>query len=70
MLSVVAGGLSRQLVQSVAALGPDYVAVRGAACFGSREGTISRPHVEELVQLVQRQPAFAAAVGTEARQTV
>ncbi len=54
MLAVVGGGLNRANIPAVAALAPDYVAVRGAACQGQRCGGLSRQRVERLVELVRR----------------
>jgi uncharacterized protein (UPF0264 family) len=43
LIAVVAGSLARGTIGAVAALDPDYVAVRGGVCRGGRDGTIC-PH--------------------------
>ncbi len=53
MLTVVAGSLGIEDLATVGRLAPDYVAIRGAACAGSRQTCIEE-------QLVKR---FADAVG-------
>jgi uncharacterized protein (UPF0264 family) len=52
MLAVLGGSLSIDSAARIAALGPDYVAVRGAACDGGRNGTLSATRVRQLVELV------------------
>ncbi|MEX2559137.1 MAG: (5-formylfuran-3-yl)methyl phosphate synthase, partial [Pirellulales bacterium] len=60
MLSVVAGSLSPATIRRLLPLGPDYIAVRGAACRGSRAGPLDGQRLECLVDLV-RGPRRAAA---------
>ena len=54
----LAGSLSRSAAKRCAALGPDWIAVRGAACEGSRTGTVRRDLVFDLKRhTVERSPA-------------
>ena len=53
MLIVLAGSLAVEDLAILKSLAPDFLAIRGAACEGSRTGSIRR-------ELVER---FAAAVG-------
>lgn len=48
LLCVVGGSLTAAVIPTVAACGPDYVAVRGAACEGGRSGAISAARIREL----------------------
>lgn len=48
MLAVVGGGLTEGSLGDVLACGPDYVAVRGAACRGGRQGRLDRDLVSRL----------------------
>jgi uncharacterized protein (UPF0264 family) len=48
MLAVIAGSLDGKTIPQIAALSPDYVAVRGAACRGGRSGPLDRGLIEEL----------------------
>ena len=57
MLAVVGGGLTRDGIAEIVSLGPDYVAVRGAACRGSRSGTLDRQRMRRLVELIRRHSA-------------
>ena len=50
MVAVVAGSLSVETVPLAAALDPDYVAVRGAACLGSRNGPINAECIARLIE--------------------
>jgi len=52
MLAVLAGSLTMPAIARLLPLGPDYVAVRGAACAGARDGALSGPLVRELAELV------------------
>lgn len=52
MLVVLGGALSPDTIPQVLLLRPDYVAVRGAACAGSRSGAICGRRVRELAALV------------------
>jgi uncharacterized protein (UPF0264 family) len=49
-LAVLGGSLSMATVGRVAALGPDYVAVRGAVCRNGREGPLEGELVEQLAR--------------------
>jgi uncharacterized protein (UPF0264 family) len=56
-LVVLAGGLDRAAIQSLARLRPDYFAVRGAACFGGdRLAAIDPARVAALARLVSIEP--------------
>ena len=48
MLCALAGGLHREDVPVAAALGPDIIGVRGAACVGGRRGRIRSDRVASL----------------------
>jgi uncharacterized protein (UPF0264 family) len=48
MLSVAGGSLSLETIEKVAACGVDYVAVRGAACEGNREGPVSGDRIAAI----------------------
>lgn len=49
---VLAGGLSIDLIPTAASFQPDYIAVRGAACDGDRQGKISRDAVRRLKAVI------------------
>jgi uncharacterized protein (UPF0264 family) len=56
-LVVLAGGLDRAAIESLARLRPDYFAVRGAACFGGdRLAAIDPARVAALARLVSIEP--------------
>lgn len=48
MLAVVGGGLSLDTIPQASAAGADYVAVRGAACDGSRTGKIDAARIRAI----------------------
>jgi uncharacterized protein (UPF0264 family) len=48
LIAVLAGSLSRENIREAARLGPDLIAVRGAACEGGRGGAVSRDRVAAL----------------------
>lgn len=50
MKAVVAGSLTQPLIAPLLADGADCVAVRGAACHGSRDGTLDRNKLRQLVR--------------------
>ena len=52
MLAVVAGSLTREMVGPLLREGADCVAVRGAACRGSRSGPLDRTALRKLVSTV------------------
>lgn len=52
LISVVGGSLTIETIPTVAVCGPDYVAVRGAACDGGRGGTISAARIRELLAVL------------------
>jgi len=52
LLAVVGGSLQVSTIPSVAALRPDYIAIRGAACRGDRTGQIDATLVGQLANLV------------------
>jgi uncharacterized protein (UPF0264 family) len=51
-LSVLGGSLTSATLRRAAALVPDFVAVRGAACRGGRQGPIDAERVHELAGLL------------------
>jgi (5-formylfuran-3-yl)methyl phosphate synthase len=53
MLSVAGGALTPATIPQVAACGVDYVAVRGAACDGDRNGTISATRIAAIRELMR-----------------
>jgi uncharacterized protein (UPF0264 family) len=54
MLCVLAGSLSWKSLSRVLQAEPDYVAVRGAVCSGSREGSLDAALVRQWVEGVRR----------------
>jgi uncharacterized protein (UPF0264 family) len=48
MRVVIAGSLTFQTAARAAALGPDYIAVRGAACRGGRSGELDAGRIAGL----------------------
>lgn len=54
MLSVLAGSLTKTAAARVLVHRPDYIAVRGAVCRGSRNGTLDVDLVGEWVELLHR----------------
>jgi len=59
MLTVLGGSLDAATIPRVMSVRPDYVAVRGAACKGTRTGTIEQNRVRELATLIDCQtPAW------------
>ena len=52
MMAVMAGSLTVSTIARILPLAPDYVAVRGAACRGSREGALDGELVRDLVAIV------------------
>jgi (5-formylfuran-3-yl)methyl phosphate synthase len=52
MLVVLAGSLTLKTIPHALFLGPDYIAVRGAACREGREGPVDASLVRQLVQLL------------------
>lgn len=55
MLSVLAGSLSWRSLPEVLGAEPDYVAVRGAVCSGSRESALDGGLVRQWVERVRRE---------------
>jgi uncharacterized protein (UPF0264 family) len=53
MFVVYAGSLTADAIEMLLPLQPDYVAVRGAACAGGRQGTIDPRLVRELAVRLQ-----------------
>ena len=70
LLAVVAGGLRAEAIRDVLAQGPDYVAVRGAACAGDRRARLDAQRVAELVALVRAtgRPGGAPLAGAARRR--
>ncbi len=56
---VLAGSLSAEAIPRVARLGPDFVAVRTAACRGGRNGLVCRDRVRQLRELLAVGAKFA-----------
>lgn len=52
MLAVLGGSLTMETVGPVAALGPDYVAVRGAVCRDGRTGPLDGDLVQQLARRI------------------
>lgn len=52
MLAVLGGSLTIETIPAIAALAPDYIAVRGAACDGGRSGRLNPSRVRQLVRLL------------------
>lgn len=65
---VLAGSLTRRVIQELLPLHPDYVAVRGAVCAENRRGALQESRVRELTNLLrsspQRQNAVTAPIAT------
>ena len=57
----LAGSLDESAIRRLAALSPDWFAVRGAVCEGGRGGTLSADRVRRLKQVIAEQPAVAAS---------
>jgi hypothetical protein len=53
MLIVLAGSLTLQDLDDIALLGPDYVAVRGAVCAGSRTSPVDARRVAQFAEAVR-----------------
>lgn len=54
MAIVLAGSIDLPMVTSVLSLKPDWIAVRGAACRGGREGQLDFAKTRYLVEFVER----------------
>ena len=52
MQLALAGGVDFDLLPGLLEIEPDWIAVRGAACLGGREGTLCRERVERLAAVV------------------
>jgi hypothetical protein len=52
MLAVVGGGLTTRLIAKVLPFGPDYIAVRGAACRKGRAGKLEARRIQQLKRLL------------------
>jgi uncharacterized protein (UPF0264 family) len=63
MLVVLGGSLGPATIPAVLPLEPDYIAVRGAACLGTRSDQIAVQRVRQLAQLV-RGPAPPSPPGS------
>ena len=64
LLAALAGRLTAEAIGRLLPLGPDYVAVRGAACDGGRGGAISAERLAELVALVSEGTVRRAPIET------
>ena len=60
LLAVVAGSLDRVSISRVLDVGPDYVAVRGAACRGGRQGRLDLQRVRGLAGTLHAARALEA----------
>jgi uncharacterized protein (UPF0264 family) len=54
MQLALAGGITMEVLPSLVALEPDWIAIRGAACRDGRTGTICPQKVQELANLIHR----------------
>jgi uncharacterized protein (UPF0264 family) len=61
---VLAGSLTPEAIPKIAALGPDFVAVRGAVCQQCREGRLMGSRVRRLVRLLRPVLATSVVPGT------
>ena len=50
---VLAGSLGGESIQRAARLGPDLIAVRGAACLGGRSGRLSATRVAQICRSIR-----------------
>jgi (5-formylfuran-3-yl)methyl phosphate synthase len=66
LLVAVAGSLGLRELRRAAALGPDVIGVRGAACSGGRSGTVEASRVEPL-RAALRQESVAPAANRKTR---
>jgi uncharacterized protein (UPF0264 family) len=57
----LAGSLDLTTIQKLAYLEPDWFAVRGAACEGGREGTVTTNRVKQLKSILESPQTSAAA---------
>lgn len=62
LISVVAGSLTRETIGEVAALRPDYVAVRGAACRGGRDASVCQHCICNLRRAIRAASRKSAAI--------
>jgi hypothetical protein len=62
----LAGSLSRADISRAVELGPDLIAVRGAACEGGRNGIVTRAQVQTLRELLNRAASSDRPVANEA----
>jgi hypothetical protein len=67
MMAVLAGSLTGNQIRQAAALGPELIAVRGAACARNRNGEVSFDRVRALKQLLASS-VFPAAKRSPIRQ--
>ena len=67
LLAVLAGSLEGQNLRQAIWLRPDYVAVRGAACRGSRDGQLDAARTAELVALVAAEKVSDRLLGSPPR---
>lgn len=57
LIVAIAGGLDLRAIRALRPLGPDYFAVRGAACAGgTRSGTVDAARVSELAGAIRGEP--------------
>lgn len=60
----LAGSLRMELIAEIVDVAPDYIAVRGAACEGGRDGRVSKQLVERLSSAARRLQPSGAFVAT------
>jgi hypothetical protein len=67
LITVLAGSLTPALVCELLPLTPDFLAVRGAVCRGSRSGVVEETLVADLVQILLSTRDVANHVSTPAK---
>lgn len=70
MLAVVGGSLTAATIPSILPFGPDYIAVRGAVCQGTRTSTIEQRLVRELAELIDCHNAAGLSKKFSAKRNV
>lgn len=65
MLVVLAGSVDLPLIKRLSVLEPDYFAVRGAVCHGSRTGPLDPGRVRQLVDFLDQQQPLVNTVRTK-----
>ena len=62
LLTVVAGSLHLAAIERIVPLGVNFVAVRGAACGGDRQDSVSAQHVRALAKVVHNPGPVCARI--------